>query len=204
MSLLDQAMDEPWKIQLELRRLASLPYTAAYLRVHGVDIGPGWRIYGTPLVQRRRGSTIAIGRALHMRNWFSSNPLGVQHTSILATRADGAFIRIGDHVSMTGAVICAQSGITIGDRVRIGANSAIVDTDFHPLDARERISAPREGSSRPVVIEEDVFLGTRVLVMKGSTIGRGSIIGAGSVVVGEIPAGSIAAGNPARVIRALG
>ncbi len=83
----------------------------------------------------------------------------------------------------------------------IGANSTICDTDFHPLNPLEREKAPTAGLSRPIIIEADVFIGMNVLILKGSHIGHGSVIGAGSVVSGDIPAGVIAAGNPARVIR---
>lgn len=54
-----------------------------------------------------------------------------------------------------------------------------------------------------MLIEDDVFLGTQTLVLKGSHIGRGAVIGAGSVVAGEIPPQVIAAGNPARIVREL-
>jgi acetyltransferase-like isoleucine patch superfamily enzyme len=57
--------------------------------------------------------------------------------------------------------------------------------------------------SRPIILEENVFLGARVIVLGGVTIGRDSVIGAGSVVTRDIPPGVIAAGNPAKVIRAL-
>ncbi|MEM5776015.1 MAG: DapH/DapD/GlmU-related protein, partial [Anaerolineaceae bacterium] len=70
-------------------------------------------------------------------------------------------------------------------------------------EPERRLTHPNDGRTAPVVIEDMVFIGTNSLVLKGAHIGRGSVIGAGSVVTGEIPAGVIAAGNPARVIRAL-
>jgi acetyltransferase-like isoleucine patch superfamily enzyme len=138
-----------------------------------------------------------------MRSWFASNPLGVNHRVVLATWSSEASIVIGDGVGLTGTTICAQSRIVIGDRVRIGANTTLVDTDFHPLSPAERRATPKAGKSVPVVIEDDVFIGMHVLILKGSYIGHGSVIGAGSVVTGRVPPMVVAAGNPARVIREL-
>ncbi len=160
-------------------------------------------IYGRPLIQRHAGSTITIGRGLNLRNWFGSNPLGVQHRSILATWAAGAAINLGDDVGLTGATIVAQTRVSLGDRVFVGANSTLCDTDFHPLSAAARQVDVMAGVTRPITIEDDVFIGMGVMILKGVTVGRGSVIGAGSIVSRDIPAGVIAAGNPARVIRGI-
>ena len=194
-------MNTPWKVINEFRRYLLLPIVRLYFAWYGVAWQSGWRIFGWPLIQRHRGSEIVIGKNLQMRNWFSSSPLGVNHRCILATWSAAAIIEIGDSVGLTGTTICAEQAVTIGDRVRVGANSSIVDTDFHPLGAAERSINPRAGRSERVVIEDDVFVGMNVLVLKGSHIGRGSVVGAGSVVAGRIPSGVVAAGNPVRILR---
>lgn len=201
--MLEQARQTPWKAINELRRYLTLPYIRLYFALNGVPWGVGWQIYGCPLIQRHRDSQIQIGRGLAMRNWLGSNPLGVGHRSILCTWMTGAHIQIGDDVGMTGATLVAQNRVTIGDRVFIGANSTIIDTDFHPLDNQRRRLDPSAGSTRPVIIEDDVFIGMWAIILKGSHIGRGSVIGAGSVVAGEIPPGAIYAGNPARPVGQL-
>jgi acetyltransferase-like isoleucine patch superfamily enzyme len=198
-----QARAAPWKAGLEVRRYLVLPLVRAYFAWHGVAWQEGWRVYGLPLLQRFRGSTIDIGTHLQMRSWFGSNPLGVSHRCLLATRRAGASITLGEYVGLTGTVLCAETSISIGNRVRFGANCTVVDTDFHPLDVAQRLRAPTTGATAPVVIEDDVFIGMSALILKGTTIGRGSVIGAGSVVATDIPAGVIAAGNPARVLRPL-
>jgi acetyltransferase-like isoleucine patch superfamily enzyme len=199
-SLAAEAGRTPWKAVNELRRYAALPVMRAYFAAQGVQWRHGWRIYGLPVIQRHRPSRIAIGDGLEMRNWFSSNPLGVVRPCLLATWAEGAEIAIGDSAAMSGATICAQVRIVLGNRVVLGANSVIVDTDFHRLEPARRFEP---GIAEAVIVEDDVFIGTQVLVLKGSRIGRGAVIGAGSVVSGEIPPGMVAAGNPARVIRAV-
>ncbi len=93
------------------------------------------------------------------------------------------------------------AGIRIGRDGLFGANVEIFDSDFHDLDPPRRTAGTQE--TAPVEIGDNVFVGMGVRILKGSTIGDDSVIGAGSVVTGAIPAGVIAAGNPARVIREL-
>ena len=84
--------------------------------------------------------------------------------------------------------------IKIDKNVRIGANSLITDGDAHLDD-------PRSGEPKPVHICENVWLGMNVTVLKGVTIGKNSLIGAGSVVTKDIPANVVAAGNPCIVVK---
>jgi len=200
-NLLRQARQTPWKALTELRRYATLPLARLTFMLSGVAWQDGWRIYGAPIIQRHAGSTIAIGRNLTLRSWYASNPLGVVRRTLLCTWAHGAQLIIGDGVGMTGAVIVAQTRVEIGNHVWIGANSTIVDTDFHPLAPEARRVAPTAGNSVPIVIEDEVFIGMWTIILKGVRIGRGAVIGAGAVVTRDVPAGAVAAGNPARLIR---
>lgn len=199
-----EAREMPWKALNELRRRAFSPFIHLYFSFHGVSWQPGWRIFGSPLIQKHKGSRIEIGKGFQMRNWFGSNPLGINHRSVLATWSADAVIQIGNDVGVTGASIVAESRITIGNNVRIGANAAIIDTDFHPITARERQVKTAPARSEEIIIGDDVFIGMNVLILKGSRIGKGSVVGAGSVVAGEIPEGVIVAGNPAQIIREIG
>jgi len=80
----------------------------------------------------------------------------------------------------------AASGIFIGDRVLCGANVTITDTDWHPVDPRSR--QLREcGRALPVRIEDDVWLGMNVTVLKGVTIGAGTAVAANSTVTKSLP-----------------
>lgn len=94
----------------------------------------------------------------------------------------------------------ADERIDVGDRVLLGANVLITDTDFHPLDPAVRRETPQAGARAPVVIEDDVFIGTQAVILKGVHIGRGAVVGAGAVVTRAVPAGAIVAGNPARIV----
>lgn len=113
---------------------------------------------------------------------------------------NNAFLKIGDNVGISSSCIWSTKSIHIGNNVKIGADSLILDTDAHSLDYIERRTDDKRISA-PICIEDDVFIGTRTIILKGVTIGARSIIGAGSVVTRSIPADCIAAGNPCKVIR---
>ena len=196
-------LEAPWRITTEVRRLLLLPYIQAFFWANGLHCGAGCRILGTPMIQRLRGSTIILGARVTLRSWPASNPLVPNHPVVLATRKRGALIQIGDDCGLTGTTLVAAERIQIGNRVQVGANSTIVDTDFHPLTVEERARDFLNGAHAPVIIEDDVFIGMQSLILKGVTIGRGSVVGAGSVVVKDVPAGVIVAGNPARVVKEL-
>ncbi len=201
--MIQQGIDTPWRVWSDFRRRLAYPYIRLIFWIHGVGWGRRWRIFGTPMIQRHRGSRIELGDGLSLRSWRSSNPLAPNHPVVLATRTRKAIIQIGDDCGFTGGSIVAAERVQIGNRVLVGANCTITDTDFHPLEPAERRRSIQAGQHRPVVIEDDVFIGMNCLILKGVTVGRGSAVGAGSVVTKDVPAGVVAAGNPARVIRAM-
>ncbi len=113
----------------------------------------------------------------------------------------GFNIRVGeDFFANTNLVILDEALVTFGDNVFIAPNCAFY-TAGHPLDALQR----KQGLeySLPITVGNNVWIGGNVCVMPGVTIGDNTVIGGGSVVVHDIPAGVLAAGNPCRVIRTL-
>ena len=195
---LRQARAMPWKAGNEIRRWLILPL--AWWALRGVEVGGGWRLYGLPIIQRHRQSQMRIGQGLNLRSKPRSNPLGANHPVIISTRRAGAQLTIGADFGMTGGSLVCDERIIIGDRVWVGANTVITDTDFHPLDAETRRARPLDATTAPVEIGDDVFIGMNALILKGVCIGERAVVGAGSVVSRDIPAGAIVAGNPARVI----
>lgn len=194
------ALDTPWKVDNQLRRWLALPRVWLVFALNSIPWRHSWRIYGAPIIQKHRSSHLQIGAGLQLRSTVRSNPLAPTHPVVLTTLRENAVLNIGDCFSMTGGSICAAQQITIGDRVTVGANSTIMDTDFHPLDPEHRWEHPQNGKTAPVSIEDDVFIGMNCLILKGVTIGQGSVIGAGSAVTQDVPPYSIAAGNPARIV----
>jgi acetyltransferase-like isoleucine patch superfamily enzyme len=200
---MNSLMDTPWKYYNEFFRWLVLPYIRLLFFLNGITWGNRWRFYGLPILQKQHRSEMRFGDGLNLRSSVRSNPLGPNHPVILCTWQAGAVLEIGDNFGMTGGSICVAHRITIGNRVIIGANTVVVDTDFHPLDFRIRNIHPQDSLTAPVHIQNDVFIGMNCLILKGVTIGQGSVIGAGSVVAGNIPAGVVAAGNPAVVIKSI-
>jgi acetyltransferase-like isoleucine patch superfamily enzyme len=200
---MNQALHSPWKIRNEIERWLLLPWIRTVLALNGIAWGEGWRIYGVPIIQRHRDSVMQFGPCLQLRSALRSNPLGPNHPVFLVTWQAAAVLKVGADFGMTGGVICAADSITIGDRVAIGANSTLIDTDFHPLDYRRRQEHPADARTAPIVIEDDVFVGMHCLILKGVRLGQGCVIGAGSVVARDVPPGMIAAGNPAQVLKAV-
>jgi galactoside O-acetyltransferase len=173
-------------------------------RLQGVDIlrasGPEARIdVGNDVVMYRSCEVVALGK--------------------------GA-ISIGDMSTLGSVKMFARSGISVGRYVLFSFGIFIQDYDPHPIDHEERRwdilqmrgldptqhlgsdgrhlrAVPSPSAARPIVIEDDVWIGANVTILKGVTIGRGSIIGANSVVTSDIPPFSIAVGQPARVVRSL-
>ena len=193
----------PWRLTNEVRRRMAYPYIRAAFAFHGVAWGKGWRILGMPVIQRHRESTITLGDRLSLRSWPRSNPLAPRQPVVLATRRAEAQLRVGAGCGFTGTVLVAAEEIAIGDRVQVGANASIVDTDFHPLTPEGRARDFNAGAHAPIVIGDDVFIGMDSLVLKGVEIGPGSVVGAGSVVSRDVPPRTVVAGNPARVVRPL-
>jgi maltose O-acetyltransferase len=93
-------------------------------------------------------------------------------------------------------------GIEIGDNVLIGTSVTVMDSDFHDIEASRRLTGtPKTGK---VVIADNVWIGDRVTVLKGTTIGKNSVVAAGAVVSGDFPANVVIGGVPAKVIREIG
>ena len=99
-----------------------------------------------------------------------------------------------------GAIVLDVVPVVIGDHAQIGSAVQILTAD-HPRDPELRRSGLESGS--PVAIEQNAWIGGGAIVCPGATVGKNSIIGAGSVATRTIPAGVAAAGNPCRVIREL-
>ena len=196
-SALETLRDKPWLLGLELHRLITWPANRLMFAWNGIAWKRGWRLYGRAIVQKHRGSLIRLGEQLVLRSSSRSNPLAPAHPVVLSTRSADARLVIGDGCGLTGAVVVAATSVQIGDRVQVGGNAQIVDTDFHPLRPEERNKNFNAGASQPIVIEDDVFIGMNSIVLKGVTLGEGCVVGAGSVVTRSVAPRTVVAGNPA-------
>ena len=109
-------------------------------------------------------------------------------------------LQLGKYILISpGTSIRSAKKIVIGNSTMIASDVTITDSDWHDIyDRTDYVASPKE-----VIIQENVWIGEKSLILKGSKIGKNSIIGAGSVVSGEVPANVVFAGNPAKEIKKL-
>lgn len=187
-------------IRLNIYRISCSIWMKMLLLLRGVDGGSGIICHGLPVVIRMVNSSIKIGRNCSFRSDFSSNLVGINRKCIVTTLRKNAEVLIGDNSGFSGTVIAAAGSIRIGCHVLCGANTTITDYDWHGIEQDKRNKA---ADPKPVVIEDNVWIGLNCVVLKGVTIGKNTVIGANSVVTKNIPENVIAAGNPCRVIKQL-
>lgn len=167
-----------------------------------VEVGAGCFIERKESFRRFRSTRepgLRLGSNVRVYTWaeFSVEPQGE--------------IAIGDDSILVGPIFMCAERIIVGLRVIISYHVTIADCDFHPLDPaarrRDALANARGGDaslrpplvSRPVVIEDDAWIGIGAIVLKGVRIGRGARVAAGAVVTRDVPDGATVAGNPARV-----
>lgn len=142
---------------------------------------------GKPKIQNR--GRIIIGDRVAIWSIFDKTKLFVHPKATLI---------IGQYSRINGVHISVQQSVTIGKRVRIGPYTLIMDSDFH--DVYNRSKSGKVGS---ITIGDDVWIASRVIILKGVNIGRSAMVAAGSVVTHDVPENTLVAGVPARVIKRL-
>lgn len=170
-----------------------------------VSLGENSQLYGECRIINMTGEQlkIVIGKNTHIRGE-------------LLTMNYGGSIEMGDN-----CFLGEYSRIWSGDRIKIGSNVLIShqvnisDTDTHELDANERregfVNIIRKGQpkqkgsikTKPIVIEDNVWISFNAVILKGVSIGTGAIVAAGAVVTKDVPAYCMVAGNPAVVVKKL-
>ena len=169
-------------------------YVDHFLRPQLESLGKGYT-FMRPWHVEIFGAPIELGDYV---NVVASSDRNVR-LAIWAEQKDKGRIRIGNYCLIcSGVRIGSAHEILIGNNCMIASNAYITDSDWH--DIYNRISI---GKTAPIKIEDNVWIGDSAIVCKGVTIGENSIVGAGAVVVDNIPASCVAAGNPARVVKQL-
>ena len=182
------------------------------MKASKVRFGKNLLLKGCPFIYNKKGAELSIGNNVTIKSSFLSNLVGLYSKTIIVTRAPGAYIRIGDNVGMSGVTIYARKGIEIGENTAIGGNTKILDNDFHPIEAetRNKLLMDKNGGdsdlipAKPIKIGKNCFIGCNAIILKGSELGDGCVVGAGAVVSGKFEPNSVIVGNPARCIRKVG
>ena len=180
--------------------------TKAILSALGCRYGRNLCVDGKLIVRVHRRGAIRLGENVRITSRFTSNLAGLTNPTVFHCIGEGS-ITFGDDSGCSSAILSSRSQIQIGNYVNIGANVRIFDHDYHSVDFLARRDPDKDKAgcrSEPIAIENDVFIGTNAIILKGVKIGARSVIGAGAVVsLKEIPPDSLVAGNPAKVIKTL-
>jgi acetyltransferase-like isoleucine patch superfamily enzyme len=170
-------------------------YAAHFIAPQLAHLGSGFHLM-KPWNIRLHGDHISLGDNAHI---VTADDRQVS-LSTWQFEANSGHIEIGDNCLLCpGVRIDSASRVKIGDNCMLAAGSYLTDADWHDIYDRTRAV----GTTRPVTLGENVWIGDGAIVCKGVTIGENSVIGAGSVVTQDIPPNVIAAGNPARVVKTL-
>ena len=164
------------------------------------------------------GENSVIDSSFCFKRYFSTERIGLRigsHVTFWRTSfavEEHGCLEIGDYCYIANASLVCSGRITIGSRVLIAGGVTIADSDFHPLAPAARladtVAVSPEGirqrrppvECRPVVIEDDVWIGYNATVLKGVRVGSGAIIAPGAVVTRDVGPGTEVAGNPARLV----
>jgi len=176
-----------------------------YLKIYNIKTRGRIRTNGKPYINISKDGHLEVGSNFVMNNGKYFNQIGRNDICHLIVGKDAKLI-IGNDVGISSTTIICEDQVVIGNRVKIGGNTVIYDTDFHSLDfLKRRIGTSDENSTNtsPVIIGDDVFIGAHSTILKGVNIGDRVIIGACSVITKSIPSDEIWAGNPAKFIRKI-
>jgi acetyltransferase-like isoleucine patch superfamily enzyme len=164
------------------------------------------------------GENTVVDSSFCFKHYYATGRVGLRvGRNVTIWRAslavdENAFIEIGDDCYLANASLVCSERIVIGSRVLIAGGVTIADSDFHPLAPAARIADTVALSpvgdrkrrpvveSRPVYIEDDVWIGYNATILKGVRVGAGAIVAPGAMVLRDVPAGAEVAGNPARVV----
>lgn len=189
------------KIIIKIKWMMPDVYNKFIMKLRKIHYGKNLITYGRIFI-RGRGS-ISLGDGATINSCCETNPIGGGYKTILFAKETGR-ICIGNNVGISNTAIVALKSITIEDDVMVGGNCKIYDHDFHSIYFKERMQAYDPGiKSAPVLIKQGAFIGAHCIILKGVTIGKFSVIGAGSVVTKDVPDKEIWAGNPARFIKKI-
>lgn len=176
-------------------------YNFTMIKYHGVSYQTYPVIAGRLLL--RNAGKIVLGDKVVFNNNTLYNGIGIYKSCSVVVKQNAVF-SVGDCSGFSGVSIYCANKIVIGNNVKLGGNVSIWDTDFHPLDYLKRRNDENHlAVTKPIEIMDDVFIGANSIILKGVTIGRKSIIAAGSIVTNNVPDCEVWGGNPAKLIRKI-
>lgn len=183
-----------------------------YFFLNNIKYGKNFRVFNHLYLKIHVGALVQIGNNCTIMSGAGLNPLSRNIKTCIYV-GKKATLKLGNDVGISSSTLWVKESVSIGNSVAIGADCIIMDTDAYNLDWKIRCSEETNeygesvdmvtAASAPIVIEDNVLVGARCIILKGVTIGARSIIGSGSIVTKDIPSDCIAAGNPCKVIKSI-
>ncbi len=202
-----------FQLRRKMMQILMLRINPIKFALYGIKLGKQPRICNHVYLHVHPKSSVTIGDSFTMTSGENFNPLCRNIKGTIYAEREDTVIKIGNHVGMSSTCLWAKREIIIDDHVNIGGDCIMMDSDAHNLDWHVRDSGEmfdatttmdvHTAACKPIHIGSHVLIGARCIILKGVTIGRGSVIAAGSVVTKSIPENVIAGGNPCRVIKPL-
>ncbi len=169
--------------------------------VKNLHVGKGIVINYWPSIVLHKNAKITLGENVLLNSSNRSYHVNMFSRVKLMCDKPHSIIRIGNNTRIHGSCIHAHERIEIGDNCLIAANCQIIDSNGHGTNLSDRINS--QGITRPVIIGDNVWIGTGCIILPGTKIGDGVVVSAGSVIKGEIPEHTVYGGNPAKFIKQI-
>lgn len=175
-----------------------------------INFGSNLRMIGSlPVLKLPRNGELTFGDNVILNSDFEGSNTSLTTKVKFVTGIDGT-VKIGDNCDFNGTCIVAYSEIEIGNCCQFASSTLISDTDFHPVEPDERRNQMQGNpysfdkvSKKKIKIGNNVWVGWGAIILKGVEIGDNSIIAAGAVITSNVPENSIAAGNPAVIVKKI-
>jgi acetyltransferase-like isoleucine patch superfamily enzyme len=197
-------------------RIVTVPILCAVLAARALSEF-GWRLLVCePLFKAQcesYGRRVRTGSHLHWIQGRGGIVLGDDvlidgrcHFLFAARFAERPLLTVGDRTYIGhGCMFTIGQRVAIGRHCLLAANVSLFDSDGHPTDPAARLAGlpPPDDSAQPIVLGDNVWVGTGALILKGVTIGAGAVVAARAVVTRDVPSKVLVAGNPARIVKRL-
>ena len=168
----------------------------------GLKASDTLKIKGRPIIQISNLAKVVIGDNVTLNSRNYGYHVNMHSPVKLMADRENAVIKIGNNTRINGACLHAYNRIEVGNNCLIAANVQIFDANGHEISFENPVNRINTSSNgKPIIIEDNVWIGLNAIVLPGVRIGQGAVIGANTIVDKDVPPMVVFAGNPGKVVR---